>query len=66
MTRKCPKCSSGHVDHVEEQGVDCLICLSCGYDESEELQSVDEDRPTQAGKSEHSPYKVGGHRRTEK
>jgi len=61
MQKKCPKCGSGHVDAVEEQGVLCIICLNCGYDESEELNAVSQEE-----EKEYKAMKTGGPRRTQK
>ncbi|MEM3126809.1 MAG: hypothetical protein QW331_01945 [Candidatus Woesearchaeota archaeon] len=58
---KCPKCGSGHVDAVEEQGVMCIICLNCGYDESEELAGVPSEKGTK-----YKAMKTGGPTRTQK
>ena len=35
---RCPKCRSGHVDGVKEEGKVWLICMDCGWDEYEERQ----------------------------
>lgn len=59
MEIECPKCKSKHVDSVEVMGSKFLICLNCGYDESEEVLDVyPESRGGKGGKS--SPYKRGG------
>jgi Zn ribbon nucleic-acid-binding protein len=36
---RCPSCKAGHVDKVREDGKLYLICLDCGYDESEEIRA---------------------------
>ncbi|MBS3167561.1 hypothetical protein J4216_00345 [Candidatus Woesearchaeota archaeon] len=62
---KCPKCGSGHVDTVEILGSKFLICLNCGYDESEDILDVyPGSRNSKGGKS--SPYKRGGSMRSVK
>lgn len=59
MKTECPKCKSKHIDAVEIMGVKCLICLTCGYDESEEILDVyPESRGGKGGKG--NPYKRGG------
>jgi len=62
MDKKCPKCGSAHVDQVEMMGSKFLICLSCGYDESDVLEVYPESRGGKGGKS--SPYKRGGSMRS--
>ena len=42
MKTECPKCKSKHIDAVELMGSKFLICLSCGYDESEEMEAYPE------------------------
>ena len=65
MKTECPKCKSKHVDAVEIMGSKFLICLNCGYDESEEAFDVyPESRGGKGGKS--SPYKKGGSMRSVK
>ena len=59
MTLECPKCKSKHTDIVELMGSKFLICLSCGYDESDDVLDVyEEGRGGKGGKG--SPYKKGG------
>lgn len=59
MKIECPKCKSKHVDAVEIKGSKFLICLSCGYDESEGIFEVyPESRGSKGGKG--NPYKRGG------
>ena len=65
--KKCPKCKSSHTDRVEMFNTKFLICLNCGYDESEDVLDVyPEGRSTQSGKTGHNPYKRGGGMRTSK
>lgn len=65
MKTECPKCKSKHIDAVELMGSKFLICLSCGYDESEEmLDAYPESRGGKSGKG--NPYKRGGPMRTVK
>ncbi len=59
--RKCPKCGSEHVDWAMEQGVKCLICMTCGYDETEELNIAPE-----YDEEKYKGMKTGGPRRTQK
>jgi len=61
MERKCPKCGSAHVDFIKEQDVICLICMTCGYDETEELNIVAEEEEKQ-----YKSFKTGGARRSQK
>lgn len=59
MKKECPKCKSKHIDQVELMGDKFLICLTCGYDESEDLLDVyPEGRSQKGGKG--NPYKAGG------
>jgi len=59
MKTECPKCKSKHIDEVDIMGSKFLICLNCGYDESEEILDVyPESRGGKTGKS--TPYKRGG------
>jgi len=62
MEKKCPKCGSSHLDQVDVMGSKCLICLSCGYDESELLEEYPSSRGGKGGKG--SPYKRGGSMRS--
>ena len=65
MKTECPKCKSKHIDQVEFMGSKFLICLSCGYDESEEMLDVyPESKGGKSGKG--SPYKAGGPMRSVK
>ena len=64
MKDKCPKCNSKHIDAVDVMGTKCIICLSCGYDESEILEEYPGSRKSKGGKS--SPYKKGGGMRSAK
>ena len=65
MKAECPKCKSKHIDAVEILGSKFLICLSCGYDESEDvLDFYPESRGGKGGKG--SPYKRGGPMRSVK
>ena len=65
METECPKCKSKHIDAVELMGSKFLICLTCGYDESEETLDVyPESRGGKGGKG--SPYKRGGPMRSVK
>ena len=65
MKKECPKCRSKHIDMVEVMGSKLLICLSCGYDESEEILDVyPEGRTSKTSKG--TPYKRGGSMRSVK
>lgn len=63
---KCPRCGSEKVKNVTYEGVSCIICLECGYDESMEMDTYPESRSSQKAKGRYSPYKTGGSRRTAK
>jgi hypothetical protein len=58
----CPRCFA-EARVVEYMGIKSLICDACGYDEIEMLEVYPEERTS---KVRHSPYKIGGHRRTAK
>lgn len=60
----CPKCKSKHCEIEEFMGGKFLICLDCGYDESEALEVYPGSRKSKGGKS--SPYKKGGPMRSVK
>jgi len=62
--KRCPKCNSGHIDAVDYMGVKALICLTCGYDESSEMEAGGGARTNQKAKASYSPYKAGGSKRT--
>ena len=63
---KCPKCDSNHIDYVDEQGIKVLICLDCGYDESEEYEITAEEKSNQKAKGSYTRYKTGGGKRSGK
>ena len=62
--KKCPKCGSNHIE-IEGDDFFCyLVCMECGFDESEEYEAEEGNRKSKGGKS--SPYKRGGAVRTQK
>ena len=66
MKTECPKCKSKHVDVVDVMKSKLLICLSCGYDESEEVLDVYPEGRTSSKGGKSTPYKRGGAMRTSK
>ncbi len=64
--KKCPKCGSENVKIVDYMEAKCLVCDDCGYDETEELAIVPEQRETQREKTRFTPYRTGGGKRTRK
>jgi len=62
MKRICPRCGSESTKLVIYMGVDCLICLQCGYDEREVYSVYPDQKPTELGRKGY-PYKQGGHNR---
>lgn len=64
--KKCPKCGSEKVKTVNYEGVSCIICLECGYDETMEMDTWPESRSSQKEKGRYSPYKAGGKARAVK
>lgn len=63
MKRICPRCGSENTKIVNYMGVDCLICLQCGYDEREVYNVYPDQKPTELGRGKFTPYKQGGHNR---
>ena len=61
---KCPKCGSENIKIVDYMGAKVIVCKKCGYDETEELAIVPEQRETQREKTRYSPYRKGGGKRT--
>ncbi len=66
MEKRCPRCGSAHIDAVDYIGVQALICLNCGYDESAEMENPSGEKVSQKAKERHTPYKAGGPRRAQK
>lgn len=62
---KCPKCGSDKAKQVDYQGVKCIVCKECGFDERDELDVYPEQKKSQKAKGEFSPYKTGGQKRTQ-
>jgi hypothetical protein len=62
MERICPQCGSASTKLISYMGVDCLVCLSCGYDERDVYNVYPDQKPTELGRK-FSPYKTGGHNR---
>ena len=61
---KCPKCGSKEVEIKKVMKSNLLMCLKCGFDESEMLEVYAESRSTQSGKTKFTPYKKGGGKRS--
>ncbi|MBI2572853.1 hypothetical protein HYV86_03260 [Candidatus Woesearchaeota archaeon] len=59
--RLCPKCGS---PQVEVYDVGFLRCRQCGYDELEPEPLGYDPRKNQKAKTEFTPYKTGGAKRT--
>jgi DNA-directed RNA polymerase subunit M/transcription elongation factor TFIIS len=62
----CPKCKSPHVILEEYQGLDCIVCNDCGYDESQQYEVYPEHKSSQKAKGKFNVYKSGGKNRTKK
>ena len=63
--KPCPKCHK-ETEILEEDGATYAVCKHCGYDEREAYdEAYPEQRGTQREKGKHSPYKQGGHGRTQ-
>jgi len=63
MSKPCPRCGSDSTKLVNYMGVNCLLCLSCGYDERQAYDVYPDQKPTELGRN---PYKIGGPRRAMK
>ncbi len=61
MRPVCPRCGSDSVRCVSYMGVNCIICLKCGYDERDHYDVCPDQKPDEPSRG---PYKTGGHRRT--
>jgi len=61
--QRCPQCNSQHTEILGDEEFSFLVCLDCGYDESQAYETPDE-RTKKGGKG--SPYKKGGALRTQK
>jgi transcription initiation factor TFIIIB Brf1 subunit/transcription initiation factor TFIIB len=59
---RCPKCYSKNVKLEDYLGQKVLVCLDCGYDESEKYEAYPVETSRKKGKV--TPYKKGGHLRT--
>jgi hypothetical protein len=62
---KCPKCDSDNVESIDYMGVECVICHDCGYDGREQYD-IAPDEGQRPAKDRWTPYKIGGHARTQK
>jgi uncharacterized Zn finger protein (UPF0148 family) len=62
----CPKCKSPNVRLEEYQGLDCIVCNDCGYDESQLYEVYPEHKSSQKAKGKFNVYKSGGKNRTKK
>ena len=60
----CPKCKSPNVRIEEYQGIDCIVCNDCDYDESQQYEVYPEHKTSQKAKGKFTPYKAGGNKRT--
>lgn len=60
----CPKCKSKNTKQVKYQGIDCIVCKDCGYDERDKYEVFDSSRVSQKQKGRYSPYKTGGGKRS--
>ncbi len=58
--RRCPKCFSDDVEMVEYMGVFCLVCKSCGFDETALYEVYPGEKGGGKGKGRYTPYKAGG------
>ena len=63
--KTCPKCGSEDINLIKYQGIECVVCKKCGYDEREEYDVYPEEKVSQKEKARYTPYKIGGGRRTE-
>ena len=59
----CPRCGSTHIEIESDADFAFLICLDCGFDQSDEYETPN-DRKGKEGKG--TPYKRGGGSRTQK
>ncbi len=66
IIRTCPKCGSKDNTIAEYQDIPCMTCKKCGYDERDLYDIVPNERTSQKAKGEHTPYKTGGAKRTQK
>ncbi|MBI2147784.1 hypothetical protein HYU19_04905 [Candidatus Woesearchaeota archaeon] len=66
MTSKCPKCRSSNVAWEDYQGIPCITCQDCGFDERNEYDIAPEEKTSQQAKGSYMKYKTGGSRRTQK
>lgn len=60
MKIMCPICGSDDVEIVTVAGTEVLVCHSCGYDESEALETPLE----RDGKKGRGVYRTGGGKRS--
>jgi len=60
----CPKCKSPNVRIEEYQGIDCIVCNDCDYDELQQYEVYPEHKTSQKAKGTFSKYKAGGSKRT--
>jgi len=60
---KCPKCRSEHVELESYNNIQCRVCLDCGFDERDELDSVGQQKASKKAKASYTPYKTGGSQR---
>lgn len=63
---RCHKCKSKDIEIVDYLGVKCIVCRNCGFDETSQYEVYPEQKASQKAKAKHTPYKTGGHKRTQK
>jgi hypothetical protein len=62
----CSKCKSSNVKVIDYMGAKCIVCSSCGFDESKQYDVFPEDKKSQKAKGSYTPYKSGGFKRARK
>lgn len=62
----CPKCKSPNVRLEEYQGLDCIVCNDCGFDEAQQYEVYPDHKASQKAKGKFALYKAGGSARTKK
>ena len=66
IKKSCPQCKSNNVRVIDYLGIKCIICSSCGFDESAQYEVFPEEKKSQKAKGKHNVYKAGGFGRTKK
>lgn len=62
----CPKCGSKDIEIEKYMDIDCIVCNSCGYDETAIYEIYPEQKVSQKAKGRFAPYKAGGGKRVMK